>query len=147
MVDVTKLIPPNLVAAVTVNAACVVVISYCVIVVVSEGVVKPPNSNFHTLAATALSFAYPLGTMIVTLRSSVRAEIWYSPCGVWRYEASVLVAEATMADVENGVPALAVAVRVVPVPVVVSVPVTKGSAAYICRVSVVVPPLALANTV
>ena len=42
----------------------------------------------------------------------------------------VLVADASMAAVANGVPADAVAVRDVPDPVVVTVPVTNGKAVY-----------------
>jgi hypothetical protein len=50
---------------------------------------------------------------------------------VCKYDATELVAEASIAVVANGVPADAVAVLYVPVPVVVTVPVKNGNAAYI----------------
>jgi hypothetical protein len=44
------------------------------------------------------------------------------PCGVFKYAASVFVAEAVMFAVAKGVPADAVTVLVVPAPVTVTVP-------------------------
>jgi hypothetical protein len=96
--------------------------------------------------ATADSFVYPLGVVIVTTVSEVLAVIWYRPCGVCKYDATVFVAEASIAAVANGVPDDAVAVRLDPVPVVVTVPTAKGVAVYICLVMVVTEFIAMLST-